>query len=102
MAAGDLIDILDPSSMAIDSIGRQTDELHTTLGEFWLKLGESAELSGADWSVVLWVGEENNPVVANELVEVDGAGSGIDIKVRSDGAQSESVEGVSIRSSSSS
>lgn len=47
----------------------------------WLKLGESSELGGADWSVVLWVGEENNPLVTNELVEIDWAGSGLGLEI---------------------
>jgi hypothetical protein len=86
-AAGDLIDILNPSSVALNGVCGETDELDTTLGELRLELGESTELGGADWGVVLWVGEENDPVVANELVEVDWASGGLGLEVRGDRAQ---------------
>lgn len=71
VGAGDLIDVLDPSSVAVDSVCGQTDQLNATSSELWLKLGESSKLSCADWGVILWVGEKDNPLVANELVEVD-------------------------------
>lgn len=35
-----------------DSIGRETNELDTTLGELRLELSKSSELSGADGGVV--------------------------------------------------
>lgn len=56
-----------------DSVSRQTDQLDATLSELRLKLGESTELSSAHWGVILRVREENDPVVTNEVVEVDGA-----------------------------
>jgi len=71
--AADLVDVLDPTTVAVNGVGGETDELDTTLGEFGLELGEGAELSGADGSVVLRVREQNHPLVSNELVEVDGA-----------------------------
>lgn len=57
--------------MTIDRVGRETDQLHAASGEFWLQLGERSQLRGADGRVVFRMGEKNNPVVANELVEVD-------------------------------
>lgn len=63
--------------MRLDSIGRKTDQLDTTLGELRLELSESTELGSADGSVVLGVGEQNHPVVADELMEVDGTVGGL-------------------------
>jgi hypothetical protein len=67
LAACDLVDIFDPSSMAVDCVGRKTNELCATLGKLRLQLGEGTKLSCADGSVVLGVREKNDPVVANEL-----------------------------------
>ena len=52
---------------------------------------ESTELGGADGCVVLWVREEDYPVVTDELVEVDGALSGLGLEVRGGAAQTESL-----------
>lgn len=89
LAAGDLIDILDPASVRLDGVGRETDQLDATLGEFRLELCEGAELGGADRCVVLRVGEENNPFVANELVKVDGTLSGLGFEVGGSGTQAD-------------
>ena len=96
LAARDLIDILDPSSVRFDRVGRQTDQLDATLGELGLELCECAELGGADGSIVFGMGEEDDPVIANEVVEVDGAGGGLSLEVWCDGSQSETAEGESI------
>jgi hypothetical protein len=53
--------------MAVDCVGRKTDELCATLGELGLELGKGTELSGTDGSVILGVGEKNDPVVTDEL-----------------------------------
>lgn len=95
VAARDLINILDPSPMRLDGVGRKTDQLDATLGELGLKLCKSAELGGANWCVVLWMGEQNNPFVADELVEVDRAVGCLGLEVRGDGAQAETVGRVS-------
>jgi len=89
LGAGDLIDILDPSSVAINGVGRQANELDTTFGELWLKLGKGTKLGGADWSVILWVREENNPLVTDELVEIDRSVGGLSLEVWGNGAQTE-------------
>ncbi len=57
---------LDPTAVTIDRIGREPNELDTTLGEFWLKLREGTELCRAHWSVIFRVGEKDYPFVANE------------------------------------
>lgn len=78
--------------MRLDGVGRQTDQLDAALGELRLELCECAELGGADGSVVFGVGEQDNPVVANELVEVDGTLSGLSLEVWCDASQSETAE----------
>ena len=95
LATGDLIDILDPSSVRVDGVGRETDQLDAALGELWLELCEGTELGGADGCVVLRVGEENYPLVANELVEVDWALCGLGLEVGGNGTQAETGGGVS-------
>lgn len=89
-ATGDLVDILDPSTVGLDGIGRETNQLDTTFGELWLQLGEGTQLGGADWGVVLWVGEEDDPVIANEFMEINGALSGFGLEVWSDASEAES------------
>lgn len=91
LATGDLIDILDPATVALDGVCAQTDQLDAALGELWLELGKGTQLGGADWRVVLWVGEEDDPVVADELVEVNWAGGGLGLEVWGDGAQTETA-----------
>lgn len=92
LGARNLIDVLDPSSVRLNGVGRQTDQLNATLGELRLKLCKSAELGGANRSVILGVGEENDPVVADELMEIDGPGGGISLEVWSDGSEAETAE----------
>lgn len=75
--------------MGVNGVGGQADELDAALGELGLKLGESAELGGADGGVVLGVGEEDDPVVADEVVEVDVAAGGLGLEVGGDGAEAE-------------
>lgn len=92
MATRDLIDVFDPASVRLDGVGRQTDQLDTTLVEFRFELCESTELGGADGGVVLRVGEQHNPVVTDELMEVDGTGGGLGLEVRRDGSQAEAAK----------
>ena len=84
LAARDLVDILDPSSVRLDGVGGKTDQLDTTLGELGLELSEGTEFGGADGCVVFWVREEDNPLVANKLVEVNRASGGLSLEVRGD------------------
>jgi hypothetical protein len=67
LATGDLIDILDPPGVAVDCVGRKSDELRATLGKLGFELSEGTKLSSADGSVVLGMREKNDPVVADEL-----------------------------------
>lgn len=53
--------------MALNGICRKTNELCAPLSELGLQLRESTKLSSADGRVVFWVGEEDDPFIANEL-----------------------------------
>lgn len=92
VCARDLINILDPPSVAFNSIGRETDQLSTTLGELRLQLRECAQLGCANRCVILGVREQHNPVVSNELVEIDWAIGRLGIKVWRNGAQTEAIK----------
>ena len=91
LAARNLINVLDPSSVGLDRVGRKTDQLDATLGELGLQLCEGAQLGGADGCVVFWVGEQDNPLVANKLVEVDWALGGFGLEVGCKGSQAEAI-----------
>lgn len=77
--------------MAAEGVGGQTNQLNTALGELGLKLGESTELGSADRGEVLRVGEEHDPVAADELVEVDGTVGGIGLEVGGNSAEAKTV-----------
>lgn len=94
LGAGDLINVLDPATVALNCVCAQADELGVPLGELGLELGESTELGGADGGVVLGVGEEDDPVVANELVEVDGTTGGLSLEVGGGAAEAEGLRTV--------
>lgn len=78
--------------MAVYGVGRETDELDAALGELGLELGEGAEFGSTDGSVVLRMGEEDDPVVTDELVEVDRTGGGVGLEVGGDAAQAETMK----------
>ena len=86
VCARDLVDVLDPSSVALDRIGGQSDQLDTSFCEFWFELRECAQLSRAHRSVVFGVREKDDPFVTNELVEVDGTSSRLSLEVGSNRA----------------
>lgn len=90
---GDFVNVLDPAVVGVDCVRGEADELDAALCELGLELGESAELGGADGRVVFWVGEEDYPLVADELVEVDGTLCGFGFEVGGCGAQTETVRG---------
>lgn len=75
--------------MALNRVCGQTDQFGATLGEFWLKLGECTELGRADWSVILWVREEDDPAVADEVMEVDRASRCLSVEVWGDRPETE-------------
>lgn len=77
--------------MAVDGVGGEANQLDAALGELWLELGKGAQLGGADWGVVLWVGEEHNPLVTDELVEVDWAVGSLGLEVGGGGPEAEAA-----------
>ena len=89
MGAGHLVNVLDPALVAAKSVRRQANELGATLVELGLQAGESTQLGGAYGGKVLRVREEDDPVVTDELVEVDGALGSIGLEVGGDAAQAE-------------
>jgi len=91
VGAGNLIDVLDPAVVGLDMVGTETNELDTARGELGLELGEGAQLGGTDGGEVIGVGEEDGPLVTDELVEVDGTVGGLGIEVRGSRAQAEAV-----------
>jgi hypothetical protein len=94
LAAGDLVDVLDPAIVRVDGVRGEADELCAAAGELRLELGERAELSCADGGVVFRVGEQNDPVVADELVEVDGTLRRLGLEVGGLAAQTERLGAV--------
>ena len=68
--------------MRLDGVGRQTNQFDSALGELRLELCECAELRCAYRSVILRMREENDPIVTNELMEVDGAFGTLSLEVR--------------------
>lgn len=89
VGTGNLVDVLDPATVGVDGVGRKTNELDATLCELRLEQSKSSELGGADGSVVLWVREENNPVVINEVVEPDLSNGGLSLEVWSNASKTE-------------
>lgn len=89
LRASDLINVSDPSLVRLGTVGRQTNELGVSLLKLWLQLSESTQLSGTDWSEVIWVGEENGPRVANVLVEGNWTVRSVGGEVWGGGAQSQ-------------
>ncbi len=87
------IDIVDPSSMSLDGIRRESNQFHPTLGEFRLILCESRQLCGADGGVVFRMREQDSPFVTNPLMEVDEAQSGLSLEIWSRRSQAESRRG---------
>ena len=77
--------------MRIHRIGREANQLDAALGELGFQLRKCAEFGRANRGVVFGVGEEDDPVVANELMEVDGAGSGVGLEVRGNRAKTKST-----------
>lgn len=89
MGAGHVADVLDPALVAVDGVCRQADELDAALSELRLEASERAELGRAYGCVILRVREKDNPVVAHELVEVNGTSGGVSLEVGGNGAQAE-------------
>ena len=93
--------------MAVNGVGRKPNQLHPTLGEFGLELGEGTKFSGADGRVIFGMGEQDDPFVANDcagcqyvfptrqsvlqltIMEVDGPIGGLCLEIRCHRAKTE-------------
>lgn len=93
VTASNLSNVLDPAIVRLNGVGRETNQLDATLGELRLELGKGAELGGTDGGVVLGVREEDDPGVADELVEVNVSLGGLGLEVGGDGAETERSRG---------
>jgi hypothetical protein len=78
--------------VAAQGVGREPNKLDTPLGKFGLETSHLTELGGADRGVVLGVGEQDDPVVADELMEVDVTLGCVGLEVRGNGAQAEAAK----------
>jgi hypothetical protein len=87
------IDIVNPSAMSLDGIRRESDQLHATLGELGLILGQSRQLCGAHGSVVFRMREQYGPFVANPFMEVDEAQGRLSLEIWGGRSQAESRRG---------
>ena len=66
-----LVDVADPALVALGGIDAQGDRLDVALVPLGAQPGHLAQLGGADGGVVRGVGEQHNPAVTSEVVEVD-------------------------------
>lgn len=89
--AADLLDVGSPALVRVDGVCAQAQQLDAALLELGLEAGHLTQLGGADRGVVLRVGEEDDPVVADILVQVDGALGSVGLEVGGGGAQAEAA-----------
>ena len=89
----DLVDIIDPTLVGLETVGGESNDLDVALSELVLETGNLAELGGADGGEVSRVGEEDNPGVADKVVELDVALGSLGLEVRGDGAEAEGRTG---------
>ena len=75
--------------MALNGISRETNQFDTALGELRLVSGQRRKLGRAYRRVVFRMGEQDSPVVANPLVEVDHTYSRRCLEIRSRRPQAE-------------
>jgi hypothetical protein len=74
-------DIVQPALMIGDRVDAQRDDFGVTLLEVGLQARHVAELGRADGREVLRMREENGPVIADPIVEVDFAFRGVGAEV---------------------
>lgn len=84
------LDVLDPLLVRGDPFRQQPNQLDASLVELRLQLGEGAQFGGAHGGEVGGVGEQDGPLVADPVVEVDFPLGGVDVEVGRLGAKSDS------------
>ncbi len=73
--------------MAVDGVGRQSNQLDASSRELGLHFGKRPQLSGAHGGEFFGVAEEDEPFVADELVEVDRTLGRFGLEIGGNGAQ---------------
>jgi len=73
-ASGEVVvgnDVLDPAIVAVHLVATESNQLDSTLCKVIAQHLNPAKLSGADWSVVSRVGEEDGPAILDPAVKVN-------------------------------
>jgi len=73
-ASGEVVvcnDILDPAIVAVHLVTAESDQLHSTLSKVIAQHLNPAKLSGANWSVIGRMGEEDGPAILDPAMEVN-------------------------------
>src|ERR1700761_6246794 len=83
LRSADLFNVHSPLVMVPDRVHAKADDLGTTPGEVVLQIRHRAKLGGTHWRKVLWMREENCPIVANPFMEVNRAMSRFCNEIRS-------------------
>jgi hypothetical protein len=96
VAAADLVDVFDPSAVALNRVCRQADELHAAFSELGLEFGKGTQFSRAHGGVIFRVGEKDDPVVPDEFVEVDVALRRIGVEIGCNAAQAQSEHALAV------
>lgn len=85
LGVGDVFDVVDLVFVVIEGVGREIDEFDVVFGEFRFEVGYFIEFGGVDGCVVFGVGEEDDLVVVNEFMEVNGIFGGFGLEVGGNG-----------------
>jgi len=84
-----LLNILDPSLVLFEAVGRETNDFHTTISKVFGATSNFAKLSGADRGKIIRMGEENGPFVPDPFVELYWALGGLSLEIRSDASKTQ-------------
>jgi len=79
-ASGEVVvcnDILDPAIVAIHLVATESNQLDSTLCKVIAQHLNPAKLSGADWSIVSRVGEQDGPAILDPAMKVNVPLSGV-------------------------
>lgn len=84
-----LVDVLHPLVVALESVCRDTDDLHISLLEVLGTTSNLSKLSCAYWGEITRMREQDSPGVADPLVEFDRACCGLSFEIRSNVSKAE-------------